>query len=45
LYDANTLELIGEFSRHADLVKELKISGKTHRETRWIQERYLGISI
>lgn len=29
LYDANALELIGEFSRHGDLVKELKIFSKT----------------
>ena len=29
LYDANTLELIAKFSRHADLVKELKMFSKT----------------
>lgn len=29
LYEANTLDLIAKFSRHGDLVKELKISPKT----------------
>jgi group I intron endonuclease len=29
LYDANTLNLIKKLSRHADLVKEIKISPKT----------------
>lgn len=29
LYDANTLDLIAEFSRYEDLIKELKISYKT----------------
>lgn len=49
LYDANTFELIGEFSKQADLIKELNISSKTlikYRDSGMVfRDRYIISSV